>query len=338
MSHVRPPALSTCAIGSLPHTQTELALQHHLLLDIPTLPQLPRQDAAEYMLPQALDGLPGLTWNEEGQTTLELTAWEKGRRAFDEQLTAALEGGHSEGFEPSASTTRAWRPFLWEIETRRAAFAKVQITGPLTAVWATRLSDGTPLSDHKEATAQAVRLVFARALAMVRAVRATGAVPFISLDEPALFAFDKRRPTHLVELNELAIAAKALSREGAIVGLHCCSNTDWAAVLKLPFDVVSADTRLSLAALLATGPVLDAYLARGGWLALGLVPTSTPEHAPMEELVDDALATMGDRRAAILARALLTPACGLATRTLPEAGQALADLREAQRLIRELQR
>lgn len=338
MSHVRPPALSTCAIGSLPHTQTELALQHHLLLDIPTLPQLPRQDAAEYMLPQALDGLPGLTWGDDGQTTIDLAGWEKGRRAFDEQLTAALDGGHSEAFEPTASTTRAWRPFLWEIESRRAAFAKVQITGPLTAVWATRLSDGTPLSEHKEATAQAVRLVFARALAMVRAVRSTGAVPFISLDEPALFAFDKRRPSHLVEINELAIAAKALSREGAIVGLHCCSNTEWATLLKLPFDVISADTRLSLAAILSTGTVLDEYLARGGWLALGLVPTSAPERAPVEELVDDALATMGDRRAAILARALLTPACGLATRTIQEAGQALDDLREAQRLIQELPR
>lgn len=331
----KPPALSTCAVGSLPHTQAELALQQQLQLDIPTLPQLPRMSPAEFMLAQALEGLPGLTFDTEGKTTVDVVAWRAGRRAFEERLAIAFGGTNVESFEPTALACRAWRPFLWEVEHRRAAFAKAQLTGPLTASWAVTLTNGAPLTSEPELATAVVKLVVVRALAMARALAQTGATPIIVFDEPGLYAFDKRRPSHVIELQELGFAARTLAREGALVGVHCCGNTDWAAVLALPIDILAVDTRLSLDALLATGPALDAYLARGGTLSLGIVPTSSPEHEPIEELVDDALAAMGDKRKQLLARTLLSPACGLALRTVPEAERTFADLREAQKLVRE---
>ena len=46
----------------------------------------------------------------------------------------------------------------------------------------------------------------------------------------------------------------ALQREGALVGVHCCGNTDWRALMELPVNVLSLDVRLSLdpAALIAS--------------------------------------------------------------------------------------
>src|SRR3954452_1747003 len=118
------PPLATFAIGSLPHTQQELALQQALRLDIPTLPQLPREDPAEFMLPQALEGLPGLRYDKDGRTSIDAAEWRKGAGAFGDRLERALGGEGLEGFEPSGPFCRAWKPFLWEIEQRKATFAK----------------------------------------------------------------------------------------------------------------------------------------------------------------------------------------------------------------------
>ncbi len=330
----RPSALSTFAIGSLPHTQLELAMQVGLSLDVPTLPQLPRGEPAEFMLPQALEGLPGLRFDAEGRTTVDLQVWEKGAPDFGRRLDAAMAGEGLAAFEPSGSACRAWKPFLWEIENRRATFAKAQVAGPLTSAWATALSDGTPVGGIPELSLQIHRLVLARALAMAAALRSTGVTPIIFLDEPGLYTFNPRSPTHAVELRELDFVAAALRREGALVGVHCCGNTDWASVARLDIDFISADARLSLGAILAATPAFDEYLARGGWLGLGIIPTSSTTRAPVTDLVATALALLGDRRPSVLARTVISPACGLAMRTVAESEQTLEDLREAQTLLR----
>ena len=309
-------------------------MQQALALDVPTLPQLPREDPAEFMLPEALAGLPGLSFDREGRTTVDPVAWASGAKEFGRRLDAALGGDGLATFEPPGSSCRAWKPFLWEIEQRKAPFAKAQVAGPLTTLWASSLADGRPLSAVPGLGAQIVRLVVARALAMTAAIKSTGATPILFLDEPGLYAFDKRIPTHVVELQELSFAIQALRKAGAIVGLHCCSNTNWAMILGLEFDIVSADTRLSLAPMLGTGAVLDTYLARGGWLGLGIIPTNSALRPPVEDVVAEALTTMGDKRRAILARSVLSPACGLALRSVAEVEQIFDELHVAQQLIR----
>src|SRR5712691_5031115 len=130
------PALATSSIGSLPHTQLELALQQALILDVPAAPQLPRRDPAEYMVPQALDGLPGLRFDAEGNSTVDLEEWRRGSATLGARLERALE--HDEGvarFLPSAASWQAFQPFVWEVEHRRLPFAKAQIAGPLTLRW-----------------------------------------------------------------------------------------------------------------------------------------------------------------------------------------------------------
>jgi len=124
------PSLATSSIGSLPHTQLELALQQALLVDIPAAPQLPRRDPAEYMVAQALDGLPGLHAEPDGTATLDAAEWTRGAATFDARLERTLEKGEGrESFLPTAASWQALRPFLWEVEQRKLPFAKVQIAG-----------------------------------------------------------------------------------------------------------------------------------------------------------------------------------------------------------------
>ncbi|HVE83124.1 MAG TPA: hypothetical protein VND93_09775 [Myxococcales bacterium] len=336
------PSCATTGIGSLPHSQLEMALQMGLHVDIPYLPQLPTGAPSELMIPSALDGLPGLRFDADGVTTVDTAEWEKARDAFGLSIEAALQTDALGPFEPSPQACRAFRPFLWEVENRKLALAKVQIAGPCTVRWVAKTTDGRPTSDVPALDQQIFRLLLAKSLALVKAVRRAGATPLLYLDEPGLYALDRKDARHLVALQELKVLAMALRREGALVGLHCCSNTDWPAVLELGdrcLDVLSIDVRLSLDAVLEDRDALKRFLGSGATLSLGIVPTNLDATYAIGELVDSVEASLratlgGAAFASALSHVLLTPACGLAMRTVMDAERIFDELRQAQRAVR----
>ena len=334
------PPLGITGIGSLPHSQRELALQCSLQVDVPWLPQLPRASRDEYMVPAALDGLPGLQVDDEGMCTVDLAGWEAGRGDFTAKLEEGMRGGDLSAFEPTPQACRAWHPFLYEVQARGLKLAKAQLAGPVTLRWVTKLSDGRALAEEPSLDRAVFRLALARGLAMTRALRRAGATPLFFLDEPGLFAFDGRNPSHVVVLQELRVLASALQHEGALVGLHCCSNTDWGRLLRLGLDILAVDARLSLDALVEERAAFLEFLSGGGTLALGVIPTDVTAGYRVEELADAVEATL---RAvlppslpleAVLKRLLLTPACGLGLRTVQDAERILGEVREAQARLR----
>ncbi len=332
------PGLATTGIGSLPHTPLELAMQMAFQVDIPYLPQLPAGNPSELMIAAALDGLPGLRFDSEGVCTVELAEWEASRSAFGASIEKALDSGELSAFEPSARACRAWKPFLWEIENRKLTFAKVQIAGPATVLWITKASSGTPASELPELDQQIFRLLLSKCLAMVKAIRQTNATPILYLDEPGLYALDRRNPRHLLTLQELRVLTLAIQREGALVGLHCCSNTDWGAILDLGLDLISLDVRLSLDAMLEERDAFWRYLFGGATLSLGIIPTDMKSSFAVRELVDSVEAsleaTLGSRRFREMAPQLvLTPACGLALRSVLDAERTFDQLRQAQKSL-----
>ncbi len=329
---LRPPPLATTGIGSLPHTQLELAIQAAFQVDIPYAPQLPRQNPAEFMIAQAIEGLPGLVVDAEGNASIDVAAWQPRTRELADALNAAIDGRDAR-FEPTLEAYRAWKPFLWEIENRKLAFAKAQLAGPATVRWAVKSTDGRTLAQVPELDVQVHRLLLARLLTMSRAIRSAGAEPILFLDEPGLYALDRGDANHLVMLQELRLLVLALRKAGALVGLHCCGNTDWDAVLGLGLDIVSMDARLSLGHLLQQQAACETFIAAGGRLAIGIVPTNLETPYDLPRLVEDTRSALAAAKVP-LDRCLLTPACGLAMRTVPDAEKTFADLRTAQRLLR----
>ena len=93
------------------------------------------------MIASALDGLPGLSFDEEGVCTVDLAAWEAGTGALARRIDARSPRGSSRSFEPSVQACRSWRPFVFEVETRKLPFAKVQLAGPTTVRWVAKTSD-----------------------------------------------------------------------------------------------------------------------------------------------------------------------------------------------------
>lgn len=335
------PACAATGIGSMPHTQVELGLQAALAMDIPFLPQLPMHHPSEYMIPSALEGLPGLSYDEEGMCTIDLDKWEAGRPAFEALLEGALSSGQLDPFEPTPEACRAWRPFLWEVENRKLALAKAQIAGPFTVLSVARTSDGRATLEVPGLDQAMYRLVMARSLAMVKALRRTGTTPLFFLDEPGLYAFQRSVPRHLLVMQELKLLVLALQREGALVGIHCCGNTDWGTLLGVQPDLLSLDVRLSLDAVLEETMPLARFLASGATLSLGIIPTDLTSSYNVEELTDSVEASLkaalppGYSFTQVLAHMVLTPACGLAMRSVQDAERIVGELRAAQRRLHE---
>ncbi|WP_434381815.1 hypothetical protein [Melittangium boletus] len=328
-----PPSLATTGIGSLPHTELEEGLRAALSLDIPFLPQLPVGRPSELMLPQALEGLPGLSWDGTGRCEVDLEVWSAGRADFEARLEAALDSGDCEAFEPSPEACRAWRPFLGQVARHALPFAKAQLAGSFTARTLVRTREGVPCLDVPGLDAGIHRLVLARCLGMVRALRRTGTTPLFFLDEPGLYAFTRGAPRHALALQEARLLVEALRHEGAWVGVHCCAQTDWAVLLDAGLDVLALDVRLSLDAVLEESGPLARFLAAGGRLSLGLLPTASAYD--VDELVDavevslEAALPPGHALADGSLPVLLTPACGLALQAVADAEHLLARLQEA---------
>lgn len=336
------PRCGTTGIGSLPHTQLELGLQMALQVDIPYLPQLPIGNPTEFMIPAALERLPGLSVDQDGGVLIDDDQWKAAHEAFGQEIEAALSSGDLRAFEPSPAGCRAWNPFLFEIENRHLRLAKVQLAGPATVRWVAKTKKGDIASDNAKLDQQIFRLVLARCVAMAKAVRRTGATPLFFLDEPGLYALDTSDPRHLMVLQELKLLIVALKNEGALVGLHCCSNTDWTALFDLGLNLISADARLSLDAVLDGGDALHRYVQGGGALSLGIIPTDLSSSYRVPELVDavetSLRATFRDEAIfqQVASRCLLTPACGLAMRAVQDAERIFDELREAQRKFKGL--
>ena len=323
MSPLRLPPLATTGIGSLPHMKVEPAIRLAFAVDIPYLPQLPQRDPAEGMIAQALDGLPGLRPGAAGGCTVALAIWRKEAAALDRKLDRALDRGEVEPFEPQAASWRAFRPFLAELARREGRLAKLQLAGPATCAALLALDDGRPAGVEQSLVEQASRLILARALAMARAVVRLDAAPIVFFDEPSIAKLDPRNPRHGLRLQELRLAATRLQKEGARSGIHCCGGGPWPALLGLGLGFLSIDAALSLGPILAE-PSLPRFLEEGGRLVLGIVPAGGDgvEAAKAARLTLEA-SGLAER---ILAHALVTPACGLGLRTIPEAERTFVDL------------
>lgn len=343
----------TTGIGSLPHHNVDSALAYSFRMGIPFLPQIPIRNPWEFMIAQALEGLPGLQMETDGNVVLNIDIWASRAARMTKSLDDAFSRPSDdalafEAFEPSSAVSHSWQAFVWELEERGTPVAKVQIAGPMTAQWALRTRDGSLPEKQPELTRQIYHLVLARAISMIRRLRQIGTRPIIYLDEPGLYGLDAGNPKHLLALQELRIMIQTLRKEGAQVGLHCCSNTNWSAVLGLGLDLLSIDASLSLQSLLGDGraALLRGFIESGGALSLGVIPTGRPgllrsfqpagdcERIRATLLQAFSPAPGGSEGAEplvsrILEEAIYTPACGLALQSVADAELCLGMLTEA---------
>jgi hypothetical protein len=320
--------LAATGIGSVPFTDPEetVALILETLPQIPYWPQMVQLGYLEEMAAQAARGLPALKVDEAHRTVAMDPDLPR-----DEALSRFYEAVLSGDLTPFAFTgpdARGFFALLTAVAAGRCPgpALKGQLSGPVTFAGVIKDVDGKPILYDRELT-QAVCAGLARKVAwQAEQFRRLGKEPIVFLDEPYLTGFGSAYlPISGDEVTAILTQTLEEAREAAAgpvtLGIHCCGNTDWSLLLQAPIDILSFDSYGYFENLRLYGQALSSFLARGGWLAWGLIPTLDPEEFEKETAdtlwqrfqaqVTQLAADVHWGLKEILAQSLLTPACGM---------------------------
>lgn len=325
-------------IGSLPHHNVDAALSYSFQHDIPYLPQLPKKNPKEFMIYQALENFPGTLTQQDGSWWVDKNPWCERQHDYGAKLDEALNTQEFAEFLPTSEVMAAWNPFLFELEEQQVKTAKIQIIGPLTLLLGLKLQNGEDLKNFPILQSQLLKTLTVKALGMVDELLIRGVRPLLFIDEPGLYAWNEDSPLFASLLTDLQIFILIMQKKGALVGLHCCSNTNWKKILTtLPVDYLSVDVNLSLQLILAQEKELRQFLLRGGNFSLGVIPTnltsSLESSLKISTLQHWFTEFFKDTWKQSLSGMLLTPACGLAFQSTAHVLFLFSELRKWQRQL-----
>jgi hypothetical protein len=335
-----PKCLST-GIGSFPHKDPSAACDIILkaVPDIPLWPQLSTVDFREQMEIQYSEGLPCVVLDEAKQ-----------RMYFDTggDPTSALEQFYEnymsenlEHFKISSDFSRG----LYEMEKRLLKvkspdirFLKNQVTGPITF--------GLSIVDENKRAVyynDIFRDVIVKGLVMkarwlLNRFKPMGYDQICFIDEPILSAFGSSTYIGLQRqdiIGHLKEMIEAIHAESALVGIHCCGNTEWTILIEAGVDIISFDAYEYGETIGYYPEQIRQFLEGGGSLAWGIVPTSdkilqeTTDSlsSKLEDLMDK-LANKGVDRDLLWEKCLLTPSCGTGTLSVELCERAFVGLQE----------
>jgi hypothetical protein len=202
-------------------------------------------------------------------------------------------------------------------------------------------AEGKPILYDRELT-QAVCAGLARKVAwQAEKFRELGKAPIVFLDEPFLTGFGSAYlPISKDEVTEILTQTLEEARGAATgpvtLGMHCCGNTDWSLLLNAPIDILSFDSYGFFESLRLYDRALADYLARGGCLAWGLVPTNDDFKSETPDTLWQRFQTQANQLAKdldwglkeILSQSLLTPACGTGYMSPDDARRVLTTVKE----------
>lgn len=337
--------LAATGIGSVPFTDARetVALILETLPQIPYWPQMVQLGYLEDMTAQSARGLPALKLDVANRTVL--LDPDVPRDEALAQFYETILSGDLSPFALSEAEAQGFFALLDAVAAKGspAPVLKGQVSGPVTFALVIKDSEGKPILYDRELT-QAVCAGLARKAAwQAEKFRELGKEPIVFLDEPSLTGFGSAYlPISREEVLEILTQTLEETRSAAsgpvTLGTHCCGNTDWSLLLTAPLDIVSFDSYGYFESLRLYAQPLAAFLARGSWLAWGLVPTLDPEEF-MKETTDtlwQRFKEQATRLAAdldlglkdILSQSLLTPACGTGFMSRDAARRVLTTLAE----------
>jgi len=164
------------------------------------------------------------------------------------------------------------------------------------------------------------------------------------IDEPILSAFGSstyvsvQRADVVSSLNEVI---DVIHKEGALVGTHCCGNTEWPILIDAGVDIISFDAYEFGETISYYPEQINKFLEDKGALAWGIVPTSekinqeTPDTLvkKLKERVKK-LTDKGIDENLIWERCLLTPSCGTGSLSVEFSEKVFLYLSEVSGMLR----
>ncbi len=312
------------AIGSLPQGGVEetLDLIATTLPEAPFWPQLPNRSFLEGMYVQYSEGFPGAVLDKEGERFYINTQSDE----FAGQLTRFYEAVMAEDLDyfrispEMASGLWLGLPRLAERYRRDKTprLVKGQVTGPVSFGLGVNDTEKRALIYDPTLVDVLIKHLNFKARWQENQLRLSfpGLPTLTFFDEPYMVSFGTAfcslsREQVRAYLNEVSLGLAGLT------GVHCCGNTDWSLLLDTRIDLLNFDAYEFGDNLLLYGAELKKFLAEGGYLAWGVVPTSPAVDRETVALLRDRLLDQVERLSRtgitvpdILRRSFITPSCG----------------------------
>jgi len=325
------PSCLPVLIGSLPLFSHLEAMEIILTYspEIPLWPQLPKRPR-EGMIRQFISGLPCLA-DEDDKYFLRT----KDNHFVDEmaafyedylQITNEEVVPDSSRFALGLDTAPGFLTFIDTLTKNdvHPISVKGQITGPMTTGIGVRDQRGNSIFYDDNLRDIVVKLLSLKARWQVeKLLPFTNEVPpLIFIDEPGIVSFGSTAYTSVTremvgDAVEEVIASIRLA--GGLAGVHICANGDWTPVLSSRADIISFDAYSFFKNFILYEEQLFNYIARGGILAWGIVPTGDPLAIQNEsaeslfvkwEYQVKELAAKGMNESKLMAQMLIAPSCG----------------------------
>jgi len=339
-------------IGSFPgkdHHQA-LSLIFEYTPEIPCWPQLPALPE-EGMLVQFSRGLPGFD-PQKLMVTPEKPGFEEEQLRFYEEYLEVKEGKRPLSKSLFALTKEA-TPGLFLLDEKISEISskpyalKGQITGPFTLATGLKTPDGKALFYDPALRDMATKIVAMKAAFQVNLLKRHGLPVIIFLDEPALAGFGSSSFVGVSKEEVIGVlqeVAGEIEAAGGVPGTHVCANTEWDILIASGLKILNFDAFDYLDRFLLYEKDIVSFLASGGNVAWGIVPTLKAEALrktraeDLTERINQALEQLekqGPPRQDILERSLFTPSCGMGTLEEELVSKALSLLREVSNAFKD---
>jgi len=337
------PNLMTTGIGSLPLVDPDEAARYVLDADLsaPFWPQLPKRAFVEQMVPQYAEGVPCVRLDREGKSVRFDTSDK------DEELQTFYERFLEE--EPDRfAVSEQFAPGFYALErlitSRRPSFLKGQVTGPITFATSIKGAQDETLYSDPELRDVAVKALTRKAewqIDRLSPLAGDGVILFV--DEPVLAAYGSSAYVGILAENVHEIEGEifeAVHERGAISGIHVCGNCDWGMIVGTGVKVINFDAYQYGESISLYPEEVAAYLARGGCIAWGIVPTTEAIHEENAESLTrrleghmNAVVAKGIDTDLLRRRSILTPSCGAGSLGTAEARRVFELLRETRAIL-----
>ncbi|MBW1667551.1 MAG: hypothetical protein JRJ66_05765 [Deltaproteobacteria bacterium] len=326
---------SATGIGSVPFENIEETCRLILKIfpKIPFWPQFVRRGPREDMNIQFCEALPFLEIHEE-QRVISIPSLHLESRlvSFYEKFLAEDVGAFA--------ISRDYAPGLYEIvsmlqkiENRKPPYLKGQSVGPFTLSASIMDRGGKSLLHNAELLDAVAKALAIRGVWQVRKLASSGCRPIVFLDEPYLSGFGSAFvPVQRDQVIKLIgeIMRYIRERTDALVGIHCCGNTDWPMIIETRPDIISLDAFSHMDYFLLYPDNILRFLEKGGVISWGIVPTAL---FTGKETVGGLFARLKEGLSSLYragidperlaAQSILTPSCGTGTMEKPSAERAL---------------
>lgn len=319
-----PKCLAT-GIGSFPNLDAGKACDLILetVPEIPFWPQLSKIDFHEQMEIQYSEGFPCVVLDEEKSKMIIDT-----RKDPTSELEKFYENFIVENldhFRISPEYSRGIYAMEEKLKLEGSLpssllYFKHQVTGPLTFGLATVDENKRAIYYNDVFRDTVVKGITMKARWLLNRFKSFGFKQICFVDEPILSAFGSStyvsvQKADVVEyLNEVVTA---IHKEGALVGTHCCGNTEWPILIDAGVDIINFDAYEFGDTISYYPEQVKGFLEKGGVIAWGIVPTSekikdeTTESLKIKlENNIDKLTGKGIDKDLIWEQCLLTPSCG----------------------------